>query len=103
VTKPTNVVTLDISDVTKANIQSIHNKGQIAVCTFSAGTVTQEDNDMCVWHASAPNGLSQQKLMAAFSVHRVLFANADGLVGSAAEPWPAEMWLDVMKQAALLV
>jgi hypothetical protein len=57
-TKPTNVVTLDISDVTKANIQSIHNKGQIAVCTFSAGTVTQKDDDMCVWHASAPNGLS---------------------------------------------
>jgi hypothetical protein len=38
-----------------------------------------------------------------FSVHRVLFANADGLVGSAAEAWPAEMWLDVMKQVALLV
>jgi hypothetical protein len=43
---PSNVLMLDISDVTKANIQNIHSKGQIAVCTFSAGTVTQRDDDM---------------------------------------------------------
>lgn len=40
------VVTVDISDATRANILSIHNKGQLAVCTFSAGTVTRRDDDM---------------------------------------------------------
>jgi hypothetical protein len=33
----------------------------------------------------------------------MLFANVEGLVGMADEAWPGELWLDVTKQAALLV